>query len=238
MKIRVLYPQQHLSAGEVVEARKIPRDGMLFDANPNYQVTEGKYLGRIIKFFDANPLEERTYTEEEYGRLRETNKVVYRELEQTRQALGRAIDDLATHAQTLVDLHNELVSEREGKKVALPMDVAEAIDYFRENPGRFTNRDFAIKLFNPVESGDNNHSLAIKKYVLDPENGDRLLEALVNDYTIEEEPTTEDKIRNSLSAALEDMRVTSPVPIDRLAKILTLAVREVLAEEQAKETTT
>ncbi|OMF35234.1 hypothetical protein BK133_11015 [Paenibacillus sp. FSL H8-0548] len=148
----------------------------------------------------------------------------------------RKFGQLAKDNDRLIDnvaqLASELNETREAKKVSLPREVAEVVESLV-----IDGRDIDYIVWHMTAYGDrhcySDRVNIIREYAF--ENGWTLISALVNGYTVEEPPSTEDKIVTSLTQALEDMRVESPVPVERLAKVLTHAIREVLAEDRQEE---
>lgn len=81
----------------------------------------------------------------------------------------------------------------------------------------------------------NYNAQLIRQRDLQAQHGGTLIQALINGYTVEQELTTEDKMEAKLIRLLEQQGITSPLPVGQLAELLTLAVREVLAEERQME---
>lgn len=165
------------SKGSVHEARKIHR-GLLNP--PVFQIVNGVFSGLFIPLENAIEVpSERTYTQAEWDRLLE-------DCSDVRKQRNKVLDDLASHAQTLVDMQDELNASR--KKVELPRDVAEAIEFLRNvNISGF--RIVALSDQTPMLGGDYSSQViealkVIQSYPL----GDKILAALVNGYTIEQTP--------------------------------------------------
>lgn len=77
--------------------------------------------------------------------------------------------------------------------VVLPKDVVEAVIHYQKE--LFTADSFARMFFKHIECGDNEHTKTLKNYVIGSNvNGNKLLRALVNGYTVEviEDPTVKE----------------------------------------------
>lgn len=126
---------------------------------------------------------------------------------------------------------NEAKEALEAKKVALPKEVAEAITRLRA--GQLTDihiirlSDMTSMLGKDYPKEEIDDLKTIRSYLF----GDKLLSAFVNGYTIEEMPTTEEKIAAKLEEELAFHGIKC-VSTSGLARNLTLALREVLAEDR------
>lgn len=133
--------------------------------------------------------------------------------------------------QRAIDLYrrgvNKLQEQLDAKKVVLPKAIANDIERFKA-----IGCDLPAIIYTFASGGDvNNHSFA--DYAAD--NFFKLLSALVNGYTVEEEPTTEERIKNKLYEELVFQGIQSPIEVSKLAQNLTLAIREILAEDAVKQ---
>ncbi|WP_055108928.1 hypothetical protein [Paenibacillus ihumii] len=129
------------------------------------------------------------------------------------QQRDKAINDLAKHAQTLVDIQNELNAMRE--KVMLPRDVAEAIESFRDEGH---DNDYIMRyLARDLSNGGtpSNRLVTLKNY--SRENGGQLIQALANGYTVEQSP--EERLHAEVKELLGDWRGSTidEKLIDRMA---------------------
>ncbi|MCA0754867.1 DUF1642 domain-containing protein [Paenibacillus sp. N4] len=186
----------------------------------NYQNRAGYVNGGIIEsllnHIDALDFE-----------LKETKKDEQEIVAEYGQAMG-VIDRLQDN---IVQLQRELTEAREAKKVKLPREVADAIEYFRGC--KFGNDSFARLMFRGHEKDDNDHTITLKRY--SHGNGEDLLSALINGYTVENPPTAEERMVNTITQLLTDQGIECPMPITEFAELLTLAAREAVAEDQQAE---
>lgn len=102
----------------------------------------------------------------------------------------------------IIQLTSELKEEREGKKVVLPKAVADDIEKLLiVHEGRF---------FSVVDAFLDGHITCASREWRDTRpDSNELIKALVNGYTIEEPPTTEDKLRTELTPKIEEWLKTS-----------------------------
>jgi hypothetical protein len=128
------------------------------------------------------------YTAEEYNRLKELNEIALEQNEILKQQRDKVIEDLAKHAQTIVDLQNEKLMllqqiERtiDEQKVDLPREVAEAIESIKADGNDI---DYIIEsLLAVYPSRGTNRLEIIRSFAL--KNGYNFISALVNGYTVE-----------------------------------------------------
>lgn len=157
-------------------------------------------------------------------------EAIEKELHEVVAKFGQADKTIDRLTENVAQLQREI----DAKKVTLPREVAEALDLYVSDGHDENSKGWA--LFNIVECDrvalDEPAGLIQDYFDIDYFS---LASAIVNGYTIEEPPSTEDKIVASLTQALEEMQVESPVPVERLAKVLTHAIREVLAEDRQEE---
>ncbi|MNW41739.1 hypothetical protein D3C74_188880 [compost metagenome] len=120
--------------------------------------------------------------------LREDGALLFTEAEYNEilQQRDKMIDDLKRHAQTIVDMQNELNASRE--MVELPRDVAEAIEFLRQR--KFS--DFGIiALSDQIPMLDRVYSAKIIEHLKNIHSYPlmhKIVRALVNGYTIEQTP--------------------------------------------------
>lgn len=155
-------------------------------------------------------------------------EAIEKELHEVVAKFGQSESNVDCLMENMLQLQRKI----EDKKVVLPRSVAEAIEEIRYSKDGIT--DYGI-LITFIKSDSHKSARAALFKRANPFSV--IMEALVNGYTIEEPPTTEDKIVASLTQALEEMQVESPVPVERLAKVLTHAIREVLAGDRQEEYT-
>lgn len=178
----------------------------------------GVFGSCVIHFPDGQLL----YTEAEY------NEVV--------QQKNKAIDDLAKHAQTIVDMQKEKlrlqneVDQAMRYKAEVPLNVANAIKSFRTD-GR--DNDYILKYLTRDHSNGpgrpSNRLVTLRNY--SNENGGNLIQALVNGYTVEQSP--EERLQEKIEELIQEWYCTPSV--EDLAKgVKPLASRIV---EQAKQLT-
>lgn len=189
------------------------RNGAFLEAN--------QLVSTLVSHIEAIELELKVSKEDEveavrkYGELSKemdhiTASIGYKQ----KEAIERLMDNVS-------QLQRELTEAREAKKVVLPKEAAGEIELYHGDPFKVLKALF--------------HGEPTVQYLRMKADFGNVLSALVNGYTIEEPLSTEDKIVASLTLALEDMQVQSPVPVERLAKVLTHAIREVLAEDRQEE---
>ncbi|OBZ08016.1 hypothetical protein [Bacillus sp. FJAT-26390] len=145
---------------------------------------------------------------------------------------SRADELLATQSADRLSTENDtLKAQLEAKKVVLPKEVAEAIEDYRSG-GHDT--DYIIRA---LASRSGGMPLPRLQTLLDyaADHGHQLIDALVNDFTVEEPLTTEDKLEAKFEQLLEKNNIGRVVPVRELAILLTLVVRGVLAEDRQEE---
>jgi len=137
-------------------------------------------------------------------------------------------------AENIVKMNRQLEEAREGKKVALPREVAEALQVV------ISQGNTIVNIIYHYASGEA-YTTKVGKVLADfaSDNFDLFLSALVNSYTVEEEPTTEDKLRERALAVIKhwwdakDPTATGIGYMHRnLADQIVSITREVLAEER------
>ncbi|AOZ91596.1 hypothetical protein [Paenibacillus crassostreae] len=170
-----------VKTGDEFKVRKLNREGIFMDQHPEFQIIESPMSGIIIPYHYAVLLpEERTYTVAEYSQLREINDQVQRQRD-------KAIDDLAQHAGTLVQIQQELVQERESKKVLVPREVADALDLYVSDGHDDDAKGWA--LFNIIKCKYDDLDIParlIKNHF--GMNYFALASVIVNSYTVEQTP--------------------------------------------------
>ncbi len=200
---------------------------------PEYQITEqGKYVGLIVPYPKCVELHEKQgYTDAEYRAVVENRNTIAAQLDKALEDLGEAgreIFALRTERESLKDQLEVL--EVELKKVELPEAIAEAIDSFKTD-GK--DVDEIVYWLTRISKGTalRDTTLLLRRYA--ETHGLNLIKALINDYTVAEEPTTEDKIRQRVEEIMKD---TGPWddPAEVAAEV-TQAVREILAEDRQQE---
>lgn len=133
--------------------------------------------------------------------------------------LNQALADIAEHGRTIVELQQELVNEREGKKkVEIPREVAEAIEQLRESDLSDHGIMHFIDRSNDVVDSKRRESFKVLRRFtfLDSAhytNGcDFLINALVNGYTIEQSP--EEKLAEGIMKICEEFNSNHPDDVD------------------------
>ncbi|WP_110933779.1 DUF1642 domain-containing protein [Paenibacillus bouchesdurhonensis] len=143
------------------------------------------------------------------------------------QQRDKAINDLAKHAQTLVDMQDELNQAR--KKVSVPQDVAEAIEWFRAQS--LTNEEIYELSLDP---SDGKYADALHVWSdIGPGDGNMLMEALVNGYTVKQSP--EERLQQEIEDLIQEWWF-SPMTTD---KDVAMAAKELAGKivEHAKQFT-
>lgn len=149
------------------------------------------------------------------------------------KALGsHSRNNLADQVRGLTDELEAFRREHEAKKVVLPKEIAEAVEWYKKN--------WDIRLLfdigwirNRSEDETNPHAITIITFHdSSSDNQIKYFSALINGFTIEEPATTEDKIEARLEELLQKNGIDSVVPVRELAVLLTLGVREILAEDR------
>ncbi|MGW8823405.1 hypothetical protein ACWGNU_14890 [Paenibacillus lautus] len=139
------------------------------------------------------------YTAAEYKQLQELNEAALEQNKILKRQMEDACSKLAKHAQDLIELRNDkamLLQQIERslyeQKVELPVDVAISLGYCREagmsNMHIIASLDVIPQLFRDYCSSVLNSLTVIRDYSKKLGSDDRLLEALVNGYTIEQTP--------------------------------------------------
>ncbi|MGM0882551.1 MAG: hypothetical protein ACQEXQ_16110 [Bacillota bacterium] len=149
---------------------------------------------------------------------------------------GQAMKDIDRLTENLAQLKRELDESREAKKVPLPWKVANAIDSLMQGRTINSHEEIGWTIFNIIKL-PHEHLNKDARFLKSHFSCEwyKLCAALVIGYTIEEPPSTEDKIEAKLESLLNDTKVGSVVPVRELAVLLTLAIREVLAEDRHEE---
>jgi hypothetical protein len=181
--------------GYVLEVRELN--------NGFWVVVSGKYKGHVIHkslVHDCDIPEVFTQlTQENLQRLEEVQglqrqvksltELTNKKIEQIRQLNVEVSSAWTAHnAEVESRIYLESALERamlDHQSVVLPKDVAEAIEYFKKD--NFTPASFARLFFTYISEGDRKETIILERYVKEIENGDLLLKALVNGYTVEPE---------------------------------------------------
>lgn len=153
------------------------------------------YMLKSQKYGDSRGVSkedgELLYTQAEYRELSEINDYIQRQRD-------KAIDDLAKHAQTIVDLQNEkqmLLQQIERavdeQKVELPWEVAEAIEFCLDQWKGFSEISVFGWFLDISKFDSSKVGMAIKEFArIRPLD---YMRALVNGYTVELSPR--DKVK-------------------------------------------
>lgn len=102
----------------------------------------------------------------------------------------KALADIGKHGMTIMEQSNEIERLREGKKVVLPKEVAEAIGYYRNN---WSSNETILRAI--IDQLPGHNATLLRKF--SAINFDKLLQALVNDFTVEES-SPEERFKTSL----------------------------------------
>lgn len=173
-----------IQKGEVLKVRVLPYAP--FELSPfvvkPFQVIEGEYSGEEIPVTHCIVLEEeeKTYSEAEYNELKRKLEQANRE----KELLKEEINELIQERKTLLEQIERTVDER---KVQLPRKVAEALDWHKKKGWVYWEYQVISRLFN--ENITDQAVLDLRNYIQDSWNDRfiKLLDALVNGYTVEEE---------------------------------------------------
>lgn len=144
--------------------------------------------------------------------------------------LDRATSDANEWEKSYFNLRDNKAPE----KVVLPRKIAELMDrYFTKD---FNDESKGWGVFNIMHLDGKHLDIPAReiKYHFGIDHY-KFISAVVNGYTVEEEPTTEERIKNKLYEELVFQRILSPIKISKLAQNLTLAIREILAEDAVKQ---
>lgn len=188
-------PKVLITNGSVVGTWYEGKAGMIYDvsfvSNTNYMLKENDL---------PNPFHR--------GVRKEDGELLYNEAEynEVREQRDKAIDDLAKHAKEMADLRQErqmlleTIERAAGEQelVELPRDVAEAIEWFREQ--KLTNEEIYEFSLDPQDGlyADILHSWSDTG----PGDGTMLMSALVNGYTIEQTPA--ERFQSDVQNLLKD----------------------------------
>ena len=177
----------------------------------SYQIIgEGPHCGEEIPWESCMELpEEKKYSEEEYNQIVKDRDVLEAKLED-------ALADLASYGYKLA------VLEKQNKcflPVIIPKDVADAIDSYK---GRGLDVNHIVRQIARTATMTDTKFI-IKQFAA--ENGHTFISVLLHGYRVAEE-TEGEKTERKLISALVDMDVTCPVPLGRLAKVLSQAIKE------------
>ncbi|WP_339271489.1 hypothetical protein NYE54_08330 [Paenibacillus sp. FSL K6-1330] len=148
------------------------------------------------------------YTVAEYKQLRELNEAALEQNKILKRQLDDACADLAKHAHTILDLQNEKLRLQQEvdhamdrqQTVELPRKVAISVEHCRE-AGMSNLRIIASlrvipQLFRDYDSSVLDSLNVIHDYSKKLGSDERLLEALINGYTIKQTP--EERLREKL----------------------------------------
>lgn len=147
------------------------------------------------------------------------------------------IDAIEQEKQRLIDnvaqLQVELQQEHESKKVVLPKDAIDALEYLTS---QYSVRNImALLTSGRLIGGGINRSYDDKRAdavsVLNDYEFEDILIALTFGYTIEEPPTVESQIKATIEAELKRQGITSPAPIDYVAKCLTDLISPIVVKD-------
>ncbi|URN94521.1 MAG: hypothetical protein NAG76_22335 [Candidatus Pristimantibacillus lignocellulolyticus] len=150
-----------------------------------------------------------------------------KELNGMKLSLERATSDANEWEKAYFNLRDNRTPE----KVVLPQDVVKAIDNFMKT----TSVNYLMYALTTKDSViiETDRLKVLRGFA--HQNGGLLIQALVNGYTVEEEPTTEERIKNKLYEELMLQKILYPIDVNKLAQNLTLAIREILAEDAVKQ---
>jgi hypothetical protein len=231
MKIKVIRDTKissgWIKTGTDHEAREVG-----FFPNRRFQIIEGKFQGEFVPENNAIRLpDEPTYSEHQYNALKQN-------FYETCKQRDKVIKDLATHAQTIVDLQKDkllLLQQIESEVdrsagVVLPKDVADALEYLSS---LLPKKDILRSVINIPEPINQYDKIYVASSLLRDYEFDDILLALVNGYEVEPTKlTTEQKMQARLESEIVSSKIDSPIPVDQLAHKLTLALREVWEEDR------
>ncbi|WP_212758507.1 DUF1642 domain-containing protein [Paenibacillus sinopodophylli] len=196
------------------------------------------HVRALVAHVEAIELELRVSKEDEEEAVRRCGEAelsiirLNQQVMQLKRELGesRADELQATMSADRLSTENDaLKAELESKKVVLPKEVAEDLEArLKANQGMIysTAYDFV-------------HNKYISKHTwgwVNRQNDCNLITiAIVNGYTVEEPPTTEDKMRERFEERLIHYEIKAGIDNKTLAAVLAHEVREVLAEERQEE---
>lgn len=236
-----------ITAGTILEVR--PHPNSLTPALAPYQIIEGEFASYIIERSICVELpEEPSYTLAKYTEVhqellqrREEVKHYRTEIDRLRQLVDEKAKEerrMFKEAERLqgdvVKLLRELKEAKEAKKVVLPREVAEAIEVMKKDD--FSNLEIIQALVPyPFERGEHvqkaidciNDFITVDADYLDIERCDLLMEALVNDYTVEEPEVTPKQ------KAIQYLIKTEAVARGKSAHDVVTAVMSILGTEQS-----
>lgn len=138
--------------------------------------------------------------------------------------------------QNAQEWQDELLKVQRVEKVVLPKDVADALEATKPSEGM----DIDYFIWTIVRYDLENGKCSNRKTLFDHANGSPngvsdLVLALRTGYTVEEEPTTEEKIFSKLKELIneEQLDIEEHV-VSRIAHHSVLAMREILGEDAVK----
>ncbi|MEK5477541.1 hypothetical protein NYE70_11410 [Paenibacillus sp. FSL R5-0407] len=214
---------------------------------PKVLITNGSvigtwYAGKTGKIYDISHVSTEVYMMKENDLpapfhkavRKEDGELLYTEAEYNKilQQREKAINDLAKHAQTIVDMQKEKLRLQDEvdmprDKVELPRDVFNAIESFRDNG--WSPEDIFLVSDRP---DDGEWAATLYKWRTSSASaGRKLLNALVNGYTVEQSP--EEQLQEKIEALIQEW-YCSPSVEDLAKGVKPLASRIV---EHAKQLT-
>ena len=134
---------------------------------------------------------------ESVGELYKAKQELELTLQNSRSEVRRLMDEVDATRAAWLELEKQVP-----KKVVLPKEVAEAIEYYRSPQMDFTLQSFARIMFRFFENGDNQWTITLKNFVHKDGKGDVLMQALVNGYTVEQ--TKEERLREGIEKIIDE----------------------------------
>ncbi|WP_256846873.1 hypothetical protein [Paenibacillus sp. Pae108] len=237
MKIKIVKgfrPVAHkdfLKEGAILEARKLFKTNTHWD----YQCIDGEYSGIEIPWINCVELpKESLYTESEYQKMKNEyeKKLLVMEDSQKQRDIEFTIriEELEKERYILLQQIERSIEGQSKEIPVIPLEVAEAIIWFRKSP--YSNSDFAKWFWRDIEYDDNKHTRALKHYIK-AGNGDKLLQALVNGYTIEQvldEPSHDEKLKACIEDAIKDWQAPHNFKLG-ISTVIANRVKEFFAEQ-------
>lgn len=210
-----------VKAGDIYDARKLNREGASLDPTPNFQIVDGPASGVILPYRYAIVLDEEPQltvsqrkeltdlneaalkqnrllkgqlesSRNETNHLRRCYESLFKDRGSKKEQLDQSLADIAEHGRTIDSLRQELAQEREGKEVALPKEVADAITFCKHSLSGFqiiSHLGVIEQLFRDYQQPILDALKIIRHYVRQCPDGERtLFSALAGGYTVEKSP--------------------------------------------------
>lgn len=159
------------------------------------------------------------------------------QLQKEHNEMKLGLDQATSDANEWENAYFNLRDDSTPKKVILPKEVADALKNLRVELA-YQNDDNHL-LWSLLQAPREEDEGDIDHFIRTLVNENKLevfvlAKAIMFGYTVEEVSTTEVRIKNKLYEELMLQKILYPIDVSKLAQNLTLAIREILAEDAVK----